>query len=146
MTPQDPRRIVRVRLTAREAGDPQAILNAVQNALDGHGIRLRVDRQGVAGLPPMSETDCVKDEVLETKARELAAVTLDAAASRAKKDQTTCDRDTERMVREIAAARAGAGATVKYWSALLVRIVVETTRRVATLIAGAVETVFDSEG
>jgi hypothetical protein len=126
-------RTVRVRLTERDKNDPVSLLNAVRNALDGHGIRLRVDRQNT---PPtgadVPQTARVQDEQLETKARELAAATLEREAARQRKETIQHDRDAERMAQEIIAARKGLGAIVKYWVGRLVGISVECVETVAS--------------
>jgi hypothetical protein len=142
--PPPPKRRVRVRLTPRDKEDPEAVLAAVRNALSGYGICIEVrtvaEGSGEPTIPepPADPPAVVKDELLETKARELAQAHLDAAAAEVEKKGTEHERDAERLRAEIAAQRAGFRAYVGYWLGQGVRITVEIYQKSVGAVVGAV--------
>ncbi len=124
--PSTPKRRVTVRMTARDKSDPAALLAAVRNALACQGISLVVrtaDTQMAAVIAPQAPV--VRDEVLETKARELAGTVLDAARAKADKEAACDRRDAARSEAEIVAQRAGLRAQIKHWIGQGFRITVE---------------------
>jgi hypothetical protein len=150
--PKNPKRRVVVRITARDKNDPASILNAVRNALSGHGIMLDVRTTGDEPPPespfPLTHpsAEVVADEPLETAARELAQTVLDAEAAKADKEKATAERDSDRLREEVLAARRGTRAYIAFWFGQGVRITVEIYARTADVVVGVVSRILGGKG
>jgi len=93
-----------------------------------------------AAQPPVPIV--VKDEPLETKARQLSETVLDAAAKEAEKKCVAAELDMERKRAEMVAQRNGFRAYVAYWAGQGVRIFVELVENTVGLVADKVAAVF----
>jgi hypothetical protein len=135
-TPTPPKRRIVVRITARDKQDPAALLAAVRNSLSGHGISLVCMTVGEAEsaspiggdlqLKPLMRV--VKDEALETKARELIGAALDAAEADLEKKIATAKRDAAIKDTEVVAARKGLQAYVAFLIGQGIRISLEVNQ------------------
>lgn len=119
------KRKVIIRLGARAAEDPEAILKAVNNALDPDVVEL--DLRDAANESPMDESPrSVADEPLETEARQRAAAHLEKQAvekdaEAISKGQTSNTRSPDKPA-EIVAKRSALAAWVKEKGAKGVKI------------------------
>ncbi len=90
--------------------------------------------------------EVVKDEQLETKARELAQSVLATAAAKADKEIAVAERDASLMREEIIANRRGFRAYAAFWCGQGVRISVEVYAKLSEVVAGVVSGVFGNKG
>jgi hypothetical protein len=139
--PNRKRRVV-VRLTARDKKDPASIMNAVKNALSGHGVAVVFKAEDglsadapLEAVPPIA---AVPDDELATKARETVEAILGSAAAEYDKKAALARRDGAMKVEEIVAVRKGMWAYTKFWLGQGVRISVQVCEKLKDVAVEAV--------
>lgn len=133
-----PSRVVVVKLTPREKEDAQAQLAAIRDAMRQKGITLQV-RTRIETTEEELPDLVLKDEPLETKARELASAVLDREAAKAKQQTADSFNKSEMKVAEVVAQRQGAKAYLAFLTLRGVKIGVDIFERIGDLTGTVVK-------